>query len=339
MIEIHENVSLREANTFGLEVSASRLCEVASHEDIQELHRRGYFASEHMVLGGGSNVLFTTDYDGLIVCNQIKGLEVIREDDHHVWLKIGGGEVWHDSVLYTIEKGWQGFENLSLIPGTVGAAPIQNIGAYGVEQKDFFDHLVAVELSTGEEAIFDASACEFGYRDSVFKREEKGKFMISYVVYRLNKKPDFNVSYGAINDVLENNSVKILTAKAISDAVVEIRSSKLPNPKEIGNAGSFFKNPVIKKELFMSLKEHHQGIPGYPQDDEATIKVPAGWLIEQAGWKGKRFGGVGVHQKQALVLVNHADGTGKELYDLSTNILNDVKAKFNISLEREVNII
>jgi UDP-N-acetylmuramate dehydrogenase len=337
-LNIEENKDLKPYNTFGIEATASYFCEIHSIEELQALFREDKFsAMPLLILGGGSNVLFTRDPEGLVVLNKIKGTAVLKEDEQEVLVKVGGGFSWHEFVLYTITRGWGGLENLSLIPGTTGAAPMQNIGAYGVEIKDTFLSLEAVNRTDGSLRTFKADECQFGYRSSVFKTTERDKWVIASVTFRLSKKPQFNTSYGAIQDTLNQRGISELSLQAISDAVVYIRQSKLPDPKLIGNAGSFFKNPVIEEAQFNRLKEHYPVIPSYPQED--GIKVPAGWLIEQCGWKGYRRGQVGVHDKQALVLVNHGGAKGIELKQLSEDIQASVKEKFGIELEAEVNFI
>ena len=262
----------------------------------------------------------------------------MKENDDNIWIKSGAGVAWHDLVMHCVNQNYAGIENLSLIPGTVGAAPMQNIGAYGIEIKDVFEDLEAIEIATGKTKIFDQQICNFGYRESIFKHEAKGKYIILNVTFKLNKKPTFYVEYGAIKDTLAEMGIAELSIKAISDAVIHIRQSKLPNPAEIGNAGSFFKNPEIQKTQFEKLKAQFPTIPSYPVS-ETTTKVPAGWLIEQAGWKGQRFGNVGVHAKQALVLVNYGGGKGEEIKTLSQKIQVSVKEKFGIQLSAEVNFV
>jgi UDP-N-acetylmuramate dehydrogenase len=281
--------------------------------------------------------LFTKNFDGIVIKNNIKGIEVLGENDDHVFVQAGAGETWHEFVLYCINQGWHGIENLSLIPGNVGASPMQNIGAYGVEIKDVFHELEAVHIASGETHYFDKNACEFGYRESVFKKEMKNQYLISSVSFKLSKKPSFSVEYGAIKQELEQMNVSELTAKNISNAVINIRSSKLPDPKKLGNAGSFFKNPVIDTDLYEQVKKEHENLVAYPAG-EGKMKLAAGWLIDQAGWKGKVVGNCGVHDLQALVLVNHGGATGEEIYDLSSEVLQSVKEKFGVDLEREVNI-
>lgn len=333
--EAHKN--LKHLNTFGLDVHAAYYARFQSVEELIRLLNQ-LPTAEYMILGGGSNVLFTADYSGTLLHNHIQGIEVVREDNAHVWVKAGGGVVWHEFVLHCIGKNWGGIENLSLIPGSVGASPMQNIGAYGVEIKDVFDSLEALEVSTGSLHTFDREACRFGYRESVFKRELKSQFVITLVTFRLDKHHHIHTAYGAINDELSAMGIAAPTIRDVSNAVIRIRQSKLPDPKEIGNAGSFFKNPVVPNSVVESLKQRYPAMPVYPID-EATSKVPAGWLIEQDGWKGKRFEDYGVHAKQALVLVNYGSATGKQIYDLSGQIIESVKQHFGIELEREVNMI
>lgn len=290
-----------------------------------------------LILGGGSNILFTKDFDGLVLKNELLGKEMIREDADHVWLKGGAGENWHEFVQWAISSGFAGIENLSLIPGSLGASPMQNIGAYGVELCDHFDSLEAFHIHDKEFHTFNKEECQFGYRESVFKRKFKNQYVITSVVLKLNKKADFRTSYGAIQQELEKMGVSELSIKAVSDAVIRIRRSKLPDPALIGNAGSFFKNPVIENTHLEKLKIEFPDIVSYPST-ETTCKVPAGWLIEKAGWKGKNFGNYGVHSLQALVLVNYGGATGDQIFELSQNIIDDIQKKFGILLEREVNI-
>jgi UDP-N-acetylmuramate dehydrogenase len=293
---------------------------------------------KRLILGGGSNILFTQNVNGLVLKNEVKGIELIAEDEDYVYVKAGAGENWHQFVLHCIAHNWAGVENLSLIPGNVGASPMQNIGAYGVEIKQVVNEVEAFNIHDKKIVTFSNDDCEFGYRESVFKRKLKDEFVILNVTYKLRKQPIFNTSYGAINAELEAMGVKELSVQAISQAVINIRSSKLPDPKVIGNAGSFFKNPTITKQRFEQLKSQYASAPGYENAD-GTVKLASGWLIEQCGWKGYRKGDAGCHAKQALVLVNYGNATGKEVYALSEAILESVKNKFGVLLEREVNII
>ncbi|MDG1148123.1 MAG: UDP-N-acetylmuramate dehydrogenase [Crocinitomicaceae bacterium] len=334
---ISTNVNLKEHNTFGISVNSSRFATFTSVDDLtQVLAKRE--DSKLLILGGGSNILFTKDFDGLVLKNEIKGFEIIHQDNDIVQIKVGAGEVWHDFVMKCIDLRFAGIENLSLIPGSVGASPMQNIGAYGVEIKDVFVELEAYHINSGKTKIFSKEECQFGYRESVFKREFKDQYIITSVTYELNMSSRVNSSYGAIQHELESNGIKHPTIKDISNAVIKIRSSKLPNPKEIGNAGSFFKNPIVGKDVLSKLQNTFEKVPNYPAP-EGKVKLAAGWLIEQAGWKGKTVGNHGVHKNQALVLVNYSDALGDEILTLSTQIINDVTEKFGVTLEREVNII
>lgn len=336
---VQKDVQLKPYNTFGIEATAKYFVEVSSIEQLKEiLQNPDYQSIKRLILGGGSNMLLTKDFDGLVIKMSIKGMEVVKETEENIWIKAGAGVVWHDLVMHCVNQNYAGIENLSLIPGTVGAAPMQNIGAYGIEIKEVFEELEALEIETGEIRTFDKATCNFGYRESIFKHEAKGKYIILNVTFKLSKNPTFHLEYGAIRDTLAEMGVLELGIRAISDAVIHIRQSKLPNPAEIGNAGSFFKNPEIPNTQFEALKAQFPTIPSYPVN-ETTTKVPAGWLIEQAGWKGQRFGNVGVHAKQALVLVNYGGGKGEEIKDLSQKIQASVKEKFGIQLSAEVNFI
>ena len=336
---IHENHSLKKLNTFGIAATARYFAELSSIEQIQELLSESRFAkTQKLILGGGSNLLFTKDFDGIVLKNNLKGINVIKEDSDFYFVKVGAGEVWHEFVLHCIEHGYAGLENLSLIPGNVGASPMQNIGAYGVEIKDSFYELEALNIADKKINTFNNAACKFGYRESVFKRDLKDQFIITSVTYKLRKAPVFNTSYGAIEKELEAMGIKELSIQAISQAVCNIRSSKLPNPAEIGNAGSFFKNPEIDRSLYERLKKKFQDMVSYDLEN-GNVKLAAGWLIEQTGWKGKTFGDAGVHKLQALVLVNYGNAKGEEILDLSQKVMDAVKEKFEVELEREVNII
>lgn len=338
MFQISENIDLKALNTFGITVNGRYYCEVHSEKDILELISTPTFKNnEKLILGGGSNILFTKDFDGLVIQNKIKGISIVMEDNEHVFVKAGAGEVWHDFVMWCVNKNYGGLENLSLIPGCVGASPMQNIGAYGVEIKDVFHELEAVNLANGAKKIFNKSECEFGYRESCFKHKYKNTFIITSVTFCLNKKPAFNTSYGAINDELKSMNAEV-NIKNISQAVINIRSSKLPDPKQIGNAGSFFKNPEVNKAIHAKLKNEFPQLVSYPLDN-GNYKLAAGWLIEHSGLKGFVSGSAGVHDKQALVLVNKGGANGKEIYALSEHVLQTVFNKFGVTLEREVNII
>lgn len=337
MAHIIENISLRPYNTFGINVSAHYFSIFTSQEQLAELLVTTPAAP--LILGGGSNVLFTKDIDGLVLKNEIHGIDLVHEDEEYVYVKVGAGESWHGFVMTALERDWAGVENLSLIPGSVGAAPMQNIGAYGVEIKDIFHELEAYDLNGQKVYTFTLNDCEFGYRESVFKRRYRDRFVILNVTFRLRRQPIFHTEYGAIREELEKMGVQNLNIQAISQAVINIRRSKLPDPKEIGNAGSFFKNPTISNEQFESLKAECPTIVGYHNHGTETTKLAAGWLIEQCGWKGYRRGDAGCHAKQALVLVNYGQAKGEEIFDLSEEILQSVDRKFGVVLEREVNII
>jgi len=338
-MKILENISVKSFNSFGIDVKAKYFSTFASAEQLKELITWNSLIAKHplLVLGGGSNILFTKDFDGLLLKNELKGIELVKEDESYYYVKAGAGENWHQFVSYCIHTNYAGIENLSLIPGNVGASPMQNIGAYGVEIKDVFYELEAYHLKENRIQVFALNDCDFGYRDSVFKTKYKGQFVILSVTYRLRKQPVFNISYGAIEQELAKMQVRELTIKAISEAVIRIRSSKLPDPIETGNAGSFFKNPVILKTQFAQLKKSFPGINGFPLHEE-KIKLAAGWLIEQCGWRGYRKGDAGCYEKQALVLVNYGHASGKDILALSESIIETVYAKFKVRLEREVNI-
>lgn len=336
---ITSDISLKPYNTFGIEASAKYFTSVQSINNIQELLQTNeYKNNARLILGGGSNLLLTKNVNAIVVKNDLKGIEIINETEECVFVKCAAGEVWHEFVRWCIDKNYGGLENLSLIPGCTGASPMQNIGAYGVEIKDTFYELEAIHTITGEQKTFSKSDCEFGYRESVFKHQLKNQFIITSVTFQLSKKPIFHIEYGAIKQELDVMNISELNIKAISQAVINIRSSKLPNPKEIGNAGSFFKNPEVTANTFQKLKEKFPNLVAYPLDNSG-YKLAAGWLIEQCGLKGFRKGDAGVHKLQALVLVNYGNATGNEIYDLSTHVLQTVKDKFGVNLEREVNII
>ncbi|WKN41735.1 UDP-N-acetylmuramate dehydrogenase [Tunicatimonas pelagia] len=342
-MEVASNISLKDYNTFGIDAVARHLVKVSSVEKLQDVLKQDRWKeTPKLILGGGSNVLFTSPEVELVVKMDIRGIEVIEENDDFVWIKVGAGENWHELVMYCIDQGWGGVENLSLIPGTVGAAPMQNIGAYGVEIKDVFTQLEAVDIETATLRTFNPEECKFGYRESVFKNIYKEKYIIASVNFRLNKRPQINTSYGAIEEVLTerlgSTGAKSASIRDVSEAVIHIRQSKLPDPNKIGNAGSFFKNPVVPRAKFEGLQQQFTSVPGYPVS-ESKVKVPAGWLIEQAGWKGKRFGNVGVHNRQALVLVNFGSAQGEEIKKLAYDIQQSVQEKFGILIQPEVNIV
>ncbi|NCT95128.1 MAG: UDP-N-acetylmuramate dehydrogenase [Chitinophagaceae bacterium] len=334
------NQSLRPYNTFGIAAQARYFASFSSIEALQTLlyESKQVQGLPLLVLGGGSNILLTQDFPGLVLRNQLKGISVIEEDQDYWHIKAMAGEVWHELVLYCIEHGYAGLENLSLIPGLVGASPMQNIGAYGVEIKDLFHSLEAWHIGDRSLQVFTARDCAFGYRESVFKRALKGQFIILSVRFRLPKKPVYHTSYGAIAAELERMGVQEPDCKSIANAVIRIRQSKLPDPAVMGNAGSFFKNPVVDATLYQQLQLSYPTIPGFAID-AGSYKVPAAWLIEQCGWKGYRKGDAGCHALQPLVLVNHGHASGKAIWDLSEDILQSVLSKFGIQLEREVNIL
>jgi len=338
-LDIISNYPLRELNTFGLDVCAERYFKLSHRRQIKQALAEVDRAERSLILGGGSNVLFLGNYGGTIVHIDLKGRELVEQNKQHVYLKLGGGEVWHDVVMFCIANGWGGLESLSLIPGTVGAAPIQNIGAYGAELQDTFHELEAVELGSGKTRTFSKTDCSFGYRDSLFKRAGKNRFLISSVTLRLNLNSEITITHEGVRQQLGKMKVSSPDIKDISDAVIKIRQKKLPDPAEIGNGGSFFKNPIIADESYRTLKESHPSIPCY-RISETRVKVPAGWLIEQAGWKGRIIKDrCGVHARQALVLVNYGNASGQDILKLSTDIVKSVEDTFGISLVREVNVI
>ncbi len=336
---VQQNVSLKPYNTFKIDENTNSLAIIDTIEDLDEIYQTSRFHSQRkMILGSGSNVLFTRGFAGIIVKNQIQGIQIESETSENVVVSVGSGENWHQFVLWCVERGYGGIENLSLIPGTVGAAPIQNIGAYGVEIKEVFLVLEAYEIKTAKTVLFFKEDCKFGYRQSIFKRELKNKYVITKVFFKLTKKSVFTTHYEPLKIELEKIGLENLTLKNVSQTVINIRQSKLPDPIDIGNVGSFFKNPIIETLHFEALEAQFPNIKKYPLDTE-TVKIPAGWLIENAGWKGYRKGDIGVHHSQALVLINHGNGRGKDVLDLSNTIKNSIQKKFGIELECEVNII
>ncbi len=332
------NASLKDYNTFGIDATCKALCRFSDAGDLISILKNDEFKSlPRLILGGGSNVLLSGDFDGLVLKNEIKGVELIETTDYEYIVRAGAGENWHHFVLKCIDEGWAGLENLSLIPGNVGASPMQNIGAYGVEIKDRFQELEALNLETLEVETFRADDCAFGYRESVFKRAYKDRYIILNVTFRLLREPKLNTSYGDIEKELERMKASP-SIKSVSDAVIRIRQSKLPNPAELGNAGSFFKNPIISQKAWSEISAKHPEIPNYPAGTE-KVKLAAGWLIEHAGWKGKRMGNCGMHEKQALVLVNYGGATGREIMEHAERVQKSVFEKFGVELEREVNLI
>jgi len=338
-MELKTEHPLKSYNTFGISSHARYFAEVSSVDEIREcLQQKEIQGMNQLILGGGSNVLFTQNYDGLVLKVNITGKELVGEDADHYYVRVGAGENWHQFVLYCLEHNYAGAENLSLIPGNVGAAPMQNIGAYGTEIKAIFHELEAVFIDSGATKTFSAGECNFGYRESIFKGELKNKCVITTVTFRLNKKEHLNTSYGSIEQELEEMGIQQPNIHSVSQAVCNIRRSKLPDPTKIGNAGSFFKNPVIPTGQFEALKSDFPDIVGYKNSDTMT-KVAAGWLIEATGWKGKRLGDYGVHTRQALVLVNYGNAVGNDIWQLAMDIQTSVSDKFGIKLSPEVNII
>lgn len=332
------NCSLLPYNTFGMDVKASRFVEYASVEELRGLwnaEREAVARALH--IGGGSNLLFASDYEGLILHSAIKGYTVVKETEEEVEVRVGAGEVWDDFVAYTVANGWYGAENLSLIPGEVGASAVQNIGAYGVEAKDLIVSVDTFGLETGEERRFMREECRYAYRESVFKQELKGKYAVTFVTYRLKKHPVFHLEYGNIRAELEKQGCQV-DLENVRRIIIAIRQAKLPDPKVLGNAGSFFMNPVVPKMQFEALLAQYPDMPHYPVDD-AHVKIPAGWMIDRCGWKGKRVGHAGVHEKQALVLVNCGGATGKEVMYLAEGIVASVRERFGVTIRPEVNYI
>jgi UDP-N-acetylmuramate dehydrogenase len=338
MLQIQENVSLKNFNTFGIDTNARYFAEISHEAELEELFADPqWMHTNRLVLGGGSNMLLVKDFDGLVIRMNIRGIEHrISHDD--VFVEVGAGEVWNDLVSFCVDRNYAGMENLTLIPGSVGASPIQNIGAYGVELKDVFESCRAFEIATGTFRTFNKADCNFGYRESVFKTELAGQYIIVSVKFHLSLTPKFNLKYGAIEQELANRNITAPTLKDVSKVVSFIRVSKLPDPSTIGNAGSFFKNPVIGRSDFEPIQQKFPDVVSYPTSD-GQVKLAAGWLIEQCGWKGKTVGNTGTWKNQALVLVNHGGATGEEVYSLSSQIIDSVYTKFGVTLQREVNII
>ncbi len=338
-MKIIKNPSLLHLNTFKVEAKAKEIIILERQDDfIELLEIRNLVHDPYLVLGGGSNVLFTNDFQGTIIKPETNSVILLNEDEDHAWVKVEAGLNWHSLVVKSIDLGLQGLENLSLIPGTVGAAPIQNIGAYGVEIQQFIEQVEALDLRGGEYFHFDQKDCEFGYRSSIFKTRYKDRFLITSVILKLNKRPDYNISYDQISETLNQLGLEPLNARNISAAVIHIRRNKLPDPNEIGNAGSFFKNPVIDKTDLEGLKAEFPEMKAY-QIDEEHWKIPAAWLIESCGWKGKHYGFAGVYHNQPLVLINLGGASGREVLELSEKIKRDVMAKFGLILQPEVNIL
>lgn len=334
---MEKDYSLKKINSFGIDVSTNYYLPIHKSEELHTFLKSDLNKTLPVfILGGGSNVLFTGDFQGVILHAQMKGIHLVSETKDHCMLEVAAGENWDEFVNYCVEKNFHGIENLSLIPGFVGASPIQNIGAYGAEVSDVIAKVNGIDLSDGSSKTFDTSECQFGYRDSIFKRELKNRFFITSVVFNLFKKANFRLDYGNLSE--EVKSLGDITLKNIRLAVINIRNSKLPDPLVTGNAGSFFKNPVISTDLFEKIQKEYPQVPSFPASP-GFIKIPAGWLIERCGWKGKTLGNTGVHDKQALIIVNKGNATGREIFDLSEKILKSVQSAFGITLEREVNVI
>lgn len=337
-MKIFKNISLKPYNTFGIDVKAKQFVSVNNIDELKYVLLSSKKKTK-LILGGGSNILLTKPFDGIVIHINFKGIEIIFENEDFVYVKANAGENWHEFVIWCINNDFGGIENLSLIPGNVGTAPIQNIGAYGIELKDVFESCEAISLENHEIKTFSKSACNFGYRNSIFKQEAKGKYIITSVIFKLTKQNhQLHINYGTITSELKSMHIEKPSIQDISKAVISIRESKLPNPKIIGNSGSFFKNPIISKNQFNQLLENFNDIPSYPVNDE-EVKVPAGWLIEKAGFKGKRFADYGIHKNQALVLVNYGNAKGKDILKLSKLIQITIKRLFDISIEAEVNIL
>ncbi|MEK9182487.1 MAG: UDP-N-acetylmuramate dehydrogenase [Patescibacteria group bacterium] len=350
-MKILENHDLQVLNTFGISARARFFTEVNSEEELEELFTTPEFKeNERLFLGGGSNILFTKNFEGLVILNKIKGIEILGEDDKVVFIRALSGEIWHDLVLFAAEREYWGIENLAFVPGTVGAAPMQNVGAYGAELKNVLEKVETFSIEDGIKRIFTKDECELGYRDSIFKNELKDKYFIFAIILKLSKIEKKNTSYKILQEYLEKNKVTVKSPKDISDAVTQIRKNKLPDPKIIGNAGSFFKNVFVNEETLKSLLKLYPGMPFFKEEE--MIKIPSAWLIEQCGpalprhgeeggasWKGYRVGNVGVHEKQALVIVNYGGATGEEVKDLALQIIDSVFSKFNLKLVPEVNLI
>lgn len=337
-MQIKENISLKPFNTFGIDVSAKYYVSVSNIEELKQILSLKTYPNK-LFLGGGSNMLLTKNFDGLVIHINLKGIEIVSEDNDYVYVKASAGENWHEFVVWCINNDFGGIENLSLIPGNVGTAPIQNIGAYGVELKDIFYSCEAMATDTQQLENFTNETCNFGYRDSIFKNKIKGQYIITSVIFKLTKQNHkLHINYGSISTELEAMGISNPTIQQISKVVIAIRESKLPNPKEIGNSGSFFKNPLVSKEHYNKLLKNFKDMPSYTVS-EHEVKIPAGWLIEKAGFKGKRFGDYGVHKNQALVLVNYGNAKGSDILNLSKLIQETVQRLFDISIEAEVNIL
>ena len=336
-MEVRENYSLKNYNTFGIDVKCRYFVESDTESEFLEFVSSYELKPEEiMVLGEGSNFLFTDDFDGTVFYPTMKGMEIVEENDEHVWVKVGAGEVWDDFVAWAVEQGYGGVENLSLIPGHVGAAPVQNVGAYGMEAGDTIERVEAIQIEKARKETISAADCRFAYRDSIFKGEWKNRYIVTYVVFRLTKVPEFRLNYGSVREELQK--LGEVSLKNIRQAIIQIRRAKLPDVKELPNAGSFFKNPVVSREQAEQLKERYPELPVYPVDED-RVKLAAGWLIEQCGWKGKDLGKAGVYEKQALILVNRAGASGVEVARLANEVKKSVFMTFGVWIEPEVYVI
>jgi UDP-N-acetylmuramate dehydrogenase len=337
MIDLNKKYSLQKQNTFGLEVKAAWFCRFKSLETLNGiLEREEVRELPRLVIGEGSNILFTDDFEGVVINPAMKGIEVLEDEGEHLLVRVGAAENWDQWVRHATEKGWYGLENLSLIPGSVGAAPVQNIGAYGVELKENFACLEAWDLKNNKVVKLDKHACKFGYRSSLFKQEGRGRYIITHVTFRLKRTPSLVLDYGNIRTSFSEAKGK--SPEDLRNTIINIRNSKLPDPKRFGNGGSFFKNPLVGRAIYNCIRVEHPDIPYYP-DRENRVKIPAAWLIEKAGWKDLRVGNVGTWPIQPLVIVNYGGATGREIFDFSEQIVEDVDRKFGVSLEREIQVI
>ncbi|MES2023839.1 MAG: UDP-N-acetylmuramate dehydrogenase [Patescibacteria group bacterium] len=338
-MEIIKDYDLKDLNTFGVHARAKYFVTLEREEDLPELFNLSEFKNnQKLFLGGGSNILFTKDFDGIVILNKLKGIEVVSEDTESVFIKCMGGEIWDDLVQFTVERGLWGIENLALVPGTAGAAPMQNIGAYGVELKNTLEDIEAYDIESGEKKVFKNAECEFGYRDSIFKSKVKGKYFITAITIKLSKISKPNISYKILENYLKENNIEVKSSKDVSIAVSAIRRSKLPyNTKVLGNAGSFFKNVYVSRQKLAELLSTYPDLSFFEEGEK--IKINSGWLVEKCGWKGKKVGNVGVHEKQALVLINYGGATGEEIINFANQIIDSVKEKFNLQIVPEVNII
>lgn len=338
-MKILQNYSLKEHNTFGMDIKASRFVEYDSVEELKAVvgGEGNCLGGKWIHIGGGSNLLFRGDYDGTVLHSAICGCEVLKQDEQEVMLRVGAGEVWDDFVAYTVQNGWYGAENLSLIPGEVGASAVQNIGAYGTEAKDLIVSVETIEVATGEERVFSCEECRYAYRESIFKKEWKGRYIVTHVTYRLHRQPVFNLEYGNVRSELEKRGCE-LTLENVRRTIIAVRQAKLPDPKVQGNAGSFFMNPVVSRAQYEALQREYPDMPHYELEG-GDVKIPAAWLIDRCGWKGRQWGRAGVHDRQALVLVNRGGATGEEIMELAGKIQEDVCRKFGVRISPEVNYI